>query len=418
MSTQVTFDLKYMQSHSISNSFAKQLEYLHSVVSSKENSVYIFHDNDSDGLCSFFLFKNSYPSISGGHFITKEVDILELALSSIPNSTTHILFLDTPSIDKEYLQKLTQKYHIIILDHHTIQREDIKLFEQLTTKSKKYTFRYINPLQFNEIDSRPITFFSYILSNKSIESLQLGLIGTVSDFYITSLFKEVEENLERLKPFFQSYSFEKLQEVITILNQYISKDPLYYLKHKEENAKLIHEFTYSSYIGTLKQFFDFIFKNTTQSHQSIQDIEKLSIYELLGEIHSAQIPICHDFQKYSQKYKKILQKSYKEHSSSSMQDRILIEHKGRTSYNRQLSEQALYELDVKVSCSTHQKYEREFISGSIRSISSINLHDILREIFSTFNDEVKWGGHTNASGFQFPYKYREEFIKKFREYKF
>ena len=92
----------------------------------------------------------------------------------------------------------------------------------------------------------------------------------------------------------------------------------------------------------------------------------------------------------------------------------MIFHKGRTSYNRQLAEKARFEKNVIFVCSMHQKYERDSISGSIRSHNSLNLHELLPQLFEGLH--VKWWGHTNACGFQLPQEKKEELISKIEQY--
>ena len=406
-----------------SQAFKQELLKINQILENPSNSISILHDSDSDGLCSYILVKSSFSTITYSHFITKELDSQQIAIEKIPPSTTHILFLDTPSIEMSILKELSQKYSIIILDHHKISQEVYKTYTQ------KFNILYINPLlhqtnDINIIDSRPITFFSYLLSKKEISHLLYSLIGTISDFYITSIFQDIfkEENqiisnTNKIQTLCNSIPLTTLQDISNTLNE----NPLYYQTQLDKNRDLVYMFSYSTHIGTLKLFFDFLFKNTSKSQEYIHLIEKFTIFELLGEIEEGSYPPFYDFKKYKLKYEKILEKEYQKFNDSNQeknkQDRILIEHKGKTSYNRQLSEQALYELDVKISCSIHQKYEREFFSGSIRSTGDINLHTFLSQIFARIEEKVKWGGHINACGFQFPLEFKEEFIKRFNSIK-
>ena len=394
--------------YGISSLFQKKLSSLYSVLNDLSNVVYIFHDNDSDGLCSYLQLKNSFKSIKGGHFITKEEEVQKIALQKIRPKTTHIIFLDTPNIEETIInQILDLDIEIIILDHHSIDKKVLNQYQ----KQKKIT--YINPLLYNSLDSRPITYFSYLLSEKSFKNLEFALIGSVADFYITPLFLDVfEDKNTQISILFQNIKKPLIEEIVTNLKN----NSNYYAENKVENAQIIQMLSYSTPIGTCKQFFFFFFKNTLQSHEHTKLIQSFnSINELLAEINAAQYPPFSDFEKYSSKYKKILQKAYSKFDSidnstnnSNKEQILIIEHRGKTSYNRQLSEQALYEKSISISCSLHQKYERAFISGSIRSVPSINLYEILKEVFNKKNS-IKWGGHPQACGFQFPEEFREEF---------
>lgn len=404
-----------------SSKFQNYLYELYKIVHNPNNSCFIFHDSDSDGLSSYLLLQTSYSSIVGGHFITKELDSQEIAVLNMNNSLlatntnnldrntkkiTHIIFLDTPSIEKKIIQELSKTYQIIILDHHKIPEKTLSYY------SSNPNVTYINPLLYNSEDSRPITFFSYLISKQEISHLLLALVGTISDFYITSVFQDIKNHeFSKISTLCNSF---KEEEIIEIYNNVLS-NPLFYQEHSDSNRELIYKFSFSTHIGTLKLFFDFIFKNTSKSQEYIHLIQRFSLFELIGEIQEGTYSPFYDFKKYKSKFEKILQKEYLKFNSStnSHKDRILIEHKGKTSYNRQLSEQSLYDLKTQISCSIHQKYEREFFSGSIRSTSNINLHQFLKEIFRDFEDKVKWGGHINACGFQFPEEFKEEFIKKF-----
>lgn len=395
----------------ISSEFKNKLEELLSILNSSKNSIYIFYDNDSDGLCSFLQLKNSFNSIKGGHFITKEADVQKIAIDSIHPRTTHILFLDTPSIEQDSLLLLFERnLQVLILDHHSIQSKTLKSYN----KEKKIL--YINPLCYDSHDSRPITYFSYLLSDKTKYNLELALIGSVADFYITPIFLDIyyDENFSfKDNPLTKNIKKEYFNNLISNLE----KDAHYYSKNKEENAEIVQMLSYSTYIGTLKQFFDFIFKNTLKSDEHTKLVQSFtSISQLLGEINAAQYPPFCEFESYFKKYKKILAKAYKnfENTSNENISVLIIEHKGKTSYNRQLSENALYDKDIQVACSLHQKYERAFISGSIRSKPDIDLQVVLNQVFKGEN-HVKWGGHKQACGFQFPEAFKEKFKSKLFE---
>ncbi|MCH8519232.1 MAG: hypothetical protein LAT82_00565 [Nanoarchaeota archaeon] len=390
-----------------SKEFQNSLFDLLNILNNNQNSCYIFHDSDSDGLCSYMLLHTSFQSIKGGHFITKEIDSQEIAISKLDDKITHIIFLDTPSIDSKIVEELSNIYKIIILDHHKLPEKTLKYY------SSTPNITYINPLIYNSQDSRPITFFSYILSKKEISHLLLAIVGTISDFYITSIFQDINNfESKQISALCNSFNLKELEEI----SKNVLKNPLYYQENSDKNRDLIYKFSFSTHVGILKLFFDFIFKNTTKSQEYIHLIQKFSLFELIGEINEGTYSPFYDFKKYKLKYEKILQKEYKkfkENQTAITKDRILIEHKGKTSYNRQLSEQALYDLNIQISCSIHQKFEREFFSGSIRSTSNVNLHTFLKEIFKDVEDVVKWGGHVNACGFQFPEEFKEKFIERF-----
>lgn len=393
----------------IEPSFYTELKKVHSILSNDKNSIFVLHDSDSDGLCSYLQLKNSFKSIRGGHFITKEEEVQKIALQLIHPKTTHVFFLDTPSIDTSIITQILElNMQIIVIDHHTIDKKLLKSYK----KEKNIT--YINPLLYNSLDSRPITYFSYLLSDKSLITLEYALIGSVADFYITPIFLDaLNYEIIESSPLLKTFDTNTLQNITKNLKE----NPLYYIENKIENAQIIQKLSYSTPIGTCKQFFDFVFKNTLKSYEHTKLIQSFnSINELLAEINAAQYPPFSEFDKYTTKYKKILQKAYVEFDKQNNKNNtnssvLIIEHKGKTSYNRQLSEQALYEKDVSISCSMHQKYERAFISGSIRSIPSIDLHEVLQKIFQDTN-YVKWGGHPQACGFQFPEEFREEFKEK------
>lgn len=393
--------------HNISSKFAHKLEYIQSILENKQHKTFIFHDNDCDGLSSYLILKKTFRNVVGGHFISKEEYSQEVAIENIPKFATHILFVDTPQIEESTLETLSEKYgqeNILILDHHVINKHVEK-----NLKKFKNIF-YTNPLLFNENDSRPITFWAYILSHENKEMYLQALIGSISDFYTTSLFSDIDIGSNEIKELFKPFDLEKLN----LVKENVSNHPFYYQENLTENAEIITELSYTTQIGLLKQFFDFIFKDYRQSQQFIKEIKELSLFDILGHINSANYSPFQDFSLYYKKYDKILQKSYQKFESQENKKYILIEHKGRTSYNRQLSEKARFELNVEFCCSMHQKYERSTISGSVRTIQNLNLHEILPILFE--GTSAKFGGHPNACGFQIPENEKEIFIQNCKEY--
>ncbi|MFP4402581.1 MAG: DHH family phosphoesterase [Candidatus Nanoarchaeia archaeon] len=411
-----------IQKYGILDEFNTALNHVKCVLEDPQHSVFIFHDNDSDGLCSYLLLKNSYPTIKRGHFITKEIESQEIALQHIPEQTTHVICVDTPSIETSILTKLTSLYNVIILDHHVLDNNKKQFIDELISQNK---LTYVNPLDYNSKDSRPVTYFCYLLSNKSEQDVQFALIGTIADFYITPLLIDIEQMLNNSKNENQSHSLSILfnhfntftTQTLHYITQTLRENTLYYLEenNKQENAKYVQMLTFSTQIGKLKFFFDFIFKNTTTAQTSIHLIEQFSLFELLGEINSGSQGVFFEFDKYYKKYQKIIQSAYSKFKVADKQQLyIIIEHKGKTSYNRQLSEQALYELDIDVAFSLHQRFRRGFISGSFRSKPHINLHTILNKVFEGI-DNANWGGHNNACGCSFLSDDKELVISRFIE---
>lgn len=421
-----------MKKYGINEEFAKKLDMLKSILQNPQNFVFIFHDSDSDGLCSYLLLKNSFSTIQSSHFITKEIESQQIALEQIPEQTTHIVCVDTPSVNKNILNELCEKYRVIILDHHLLDNKQKKVVLDLETQG---VLSYINPLNYNNKDPRPITYFCYLLSQKSENDIEFALVGTVADFFITPLFIDIysilnfnykstlrENNVDGAKKI-SEYPLSILFNHFNIFNEQIlnsivkklEQNPLYFLEdaNKNENANHIQMLTFSTQVGKLKFFFDFIFKNTTTAQESIHYIENFSLYELLGEINSASQGLFFEFDKYYNKYQKIIQSTYEKFNASKQpHNYIIVEHKGKTSYNRQLSEQILYEKDVSVVFSMHQRFRRGFISGSFRSKPHINLHLILQKVFEGIED-AKWGGHENACGCSFSFENKELVVSRF-----
>ena len=394
--------------HGVHPHLVLKLQEIHSFLSNPQNKVFILHDNDCDGLLSYLILQQTYPSVIGGHFISKELESQEIAIKDIPQDTTHILFIDTPNINFKILEEVTtffkyQSMKVYILDHHVITPE----MKDIQAKLPK--LNYTNPLQFNTKDSRPATFWAYLLSNESPESFNYALIGTVSDFYTTTLFNQIDETSTQIKTLFHPFDLSKL----TTIQRNLQNDTLHYSKHSNENADIITELSYTTKIGELKQFFDFIFKNAKEAQDAIKEIKQLTLFDILGHISSATSSPFHDFSLYMKKYSKILQKAYNKFEKQENKDYIIMFHRGKTSYNRQLSEKSRFELDVKLSCSMHQKYERESIAGSFRTHHSLSLHEILPEIFKGLNGT--WGGHPNACGFQIPEDEKEILIQRIEE---
>ena len=395
--------------HNISKEFVKELEYIYNVLSNPKHSIVIIHDNDCDGLLSYLILNQTYSTLSRAYFISKDVESQNPKRFIIPKKTTHILFLDTPviycDVITEFMNTPTSP-EIIILDHHT-KSEEIK--QCITTYP---TIIYSNPLYANptSTDSRPITFWAQLLSLENTNTLLYSIIGTVSDFYITSLFLDINFKCPITQELIKPHTSQIIEEIKTN----IESNPLYYQIHSEENAKRVTTLTYGTQIGILKQFFDFIFKNKNQAQEHISTLKQLEVLDILGHINSSQLSPYQDFNLFYNKYKKILKKAYKSFDTQENKEYIIIEHRGKTSYTRQLSEQALFDLNITLSCSLHQKYEREQLSGSFRSIPTLNLHKALPQLFK--GTTGSFGGHTNACGFRINANEKDILITNIQEY--
>lgn len=401
------------EKHGINSKFLEKLNHIQQILSQKNNKIAILHDNDCDGISSYLILKKTYESIHFAHFISKDEKMQHMIIDKVPKDITHILFLDTPDISESVITQLssykdtknTSLKEILILDHHITKKGILKHYN-------KNEIFYANPIEFNSNDSRAITFWSYILSNENKSQFHQALIGTISDFFTTSLFLDIDISNSQIKELFKPFNLEHICKIQLKLKE----NPLYFQNENNlnENANIITELSYTTQIGILKQFFDFIFKNPKYSQDYIKEITNEDLFSILGQISAGKYSPFIDFNQYYKKYEKIIQKSYIEFDKQENKDYIIIFHKGRTSYNRQLSEKARFDKDVLISCSMHQKYERDSISGSFRSRDDINLHEILPKLLKNLNG--RWGGHKNACGFQIKEEYKEQLIKNIEHY--
>ena len=141
----------------------------------------IFFDDDPDGLCSFLMI---YKYIGDGRGIPiKTSPDLSAQYLNIVNDygPDRIIILDKPLVSNEFITKT--KVPILWIDHHPIPEE-----------SKKVD--YFNPLKSDETDNSPTSYWIYKIINDP-KYMWLGMIGTVSDWFIPDFSKEFsEENKE------------------------------------------------------------------------------------------------------------------------------------------------------------------------------------------------------------------------------
>jgi len=153
------------------------------------DKVVVVHDDDCDGICSgaiigLFVKKlfDYFPKLVSTEW---NVSLTERVVGQIlKEKATHVIFVDTPELPKDFLDKLKKKMKILIIDHHTPEKYD--------------GIVYCNPRKFEAKIYMPVSYISYRIFEKIIESkdvIWVSGVGVLGDHGVEScedLFEELK----------------------------------------------------------------------------------------------------------------------------------------------------------------------------------------------------------------------------------
>jgi nanoRNase/pAp phosphatase (c-di-AMP/oligoRNAs hydrolase) len=157
------------------------------------DKVVVVHDDDCDGICSgaivgllvkkLFGYSPKLISTEWNVSLTKKV-----VGQILREKATHVIFVDTPELSKEFIDRLKKKVKILIIDHHTPEKYD--------------GVAYSNPRKFEAGIYMPVSYVAYKIFEKIIESkdvIWISAAGVLGDHGVESC-KDLFEELETVYP--------------------------------------------------------------------------------------------------------------------------------------------------------------------------------------------------------------------------
>ncbi|QQG39006.1 MAG: DHH family phosphoesterase [Candidatus Woesearchaeota archaeon] len=137
----------------------------------KSENPLIFFDDDPDGLCSYLLLMK-YLQRGKGVVVKRAKEMSADYVRKVNElSPDLVVILDIFEVSQDFIDKVNVP--IVWIDHHT--------------PSKRKGTHYYNPKFITPNDERPTTYWCYEITKSS---LWLGVLGSISDWYIPSYIKE------------------------------------------------------------------------------------------------------------------------------------------------------------------------------------------------------------------------------------
>lgn len=362
---------------------------------SKSKKPFLFFDSDCDGTFSYIQLKNFKKELHGIS-ITKPLSTQLEATKLLSNENDLIIFFDTPHIEEDMIKEIKNitSAEIILVDHHHNQLDDLV---------KKYNFFYFNPIKLDLNDSRPSCFWAYEIT-KLKENLKYVSIGSVADFYLLDILNDFYDEDKTLFKTLLNIGDDKISDLLKFTKEFNFNDT----QVQEDRTSFIQSLWYDSNLGKIRLFVDFFYKTKKEEIPNIlKIIEKESVIDLLALIEAGQGFPFEDFALFQNKSKKLIKKVIEKNKDKEF---VIFEHRGKTSYNRQLSEEVLYRLPkAKVAFLIFKKMESPYISCSFRARLPIVINDVITN--SLVGLEGQGGGHPQSGGCSV----KEKDFDKFKE---
>ncbi|MCA9353850.1 DHH family phosphoesterase [Candidatus Nomurabacteria bacterium] len=352
----------------------------------------LFFDADTDGTSSYLQLRRAFPNLKGFP-LSKDYKHQQRLALQISSEHDLIGFFDTPDICDELFEAARDKV-VVWLDHHVGNSKDW---------IKKLGILHFNPLNYDLRDHRPTTYWSYLIADMK-ENLPLVTMGSIADFFLLSVIKELFEYDEKSFRALLRIPAKKRKELFTFLDLHDFAD-----EHvKREREDWIRYLTYDCGLIKYKMFFDMIYK--------LGDDEAV-----LSFLESIKEPFLPHFKKELEKNSSSLMVAYREMlgefetimktTLSEEKDLIIAEQRGSNcSYARQVAEELGYRLKHwKVVVAVFQKKDAEWMNISFRG-NHFNVLELAQGAASGLS-RASGGGHPYACG----YKIHQSEYPLFRE---
>lgn len=334
----------------------KQIDEIRSFLNKSENPLFFF-DDDSDGLCSYLLFKRYLDRGKG--VVIKSSPVLDTSfLRKVEEHSPDVVFvLDKPKISEDFISGV--HVPIIWIDHHT--PVDVK------------GVKYFNPRVNNPDVYLPTSYMCYHVVK---QDLWIAMCGIVGDWLIPDFIDEFMKDYPDL--------IEKTNNPGDVL----FKQPL----------------------GKIIKIFSFILKGKTSDvNRCVSILTKTkSPYEVLNQTTSRAKYINRRFERINKEYQELLSKAKK----SATEDKILAFYypSKKMSFTGDLSNELSYLFPDKLIIIGREK------SGYYRLSLRSRVHKLPRMIEKALEDvEGYGGGHEYACGGNIRTKDISKFVSNLRK---
>ena len=362
---------------------------------------FLFHDSDADGTFSYFQLKNLNSKLQATS-ISKTKDVQLKAFEECVSSDHDVIFFfDTPHIEEELLEHLlgqNAQRKIYYVDHHT---------NAMLPLVEKYSITYFNPLlHIDSKDSRPSCYWAYLISQNSKKNLPLVCIGSVSDFFLLDCLLDLYTLKRGLFDFLINIDDKRKTELVDFIKTYEFND----ISVQEKRTQLIQMMWYETNLGKIRGLVDFIYKLESENiPRAVDIIRKIDFNDLIISIDAGQGFLFEDYAAFMKNHKELMKKAVDKNKTREF---VIFEHKGKTSYNRQLSEELLYRIpEAKVLWLIFTKMDSEWYSCSFRSRYPYIVNKPISDSLIGLNGQG--GGHDQAGGCSVNKQDFDEFKKRF-----
>lgn len=322
-----------------------ELKEIKKELESSQKPLFIFHD-DGDGVCSFLLCYR-YVKRGRGELLKRVFTLTEEHSKIVKEYEPDKVFvLDIPEISQEFINNI--KVPIIWIDHHPVQ--------------DKEGINYFNPRRREPEKNYPVSYLCYKALKKD---MWIGMIGSVSDYYLPEFKEEFSEKYPNL------------------ISKYV---------------KTPGEALYKTRLGEIIQSLSFFLKSPKgkiEAHlPEIINMEKpTEILELANK-------------ELVEKYEELKAQALKEEPQGKF---FIYKHKGKLSFISDLANELIYRFPDKIVI-VAREYQGS-IKASLRSRKykiATPLKEVLRDI------EGGGGGHDLACGIKIKAKEWDKFVKKLK----
>lgn len=339
----------------------KQINEIKEHLQNAQNPLFLF-DNDQDGLCSFLILRR-YIGRGKGFPIKGSPDLSKEYFRKVTEfNSDYIFVLDKPKISKEFFDEVKENnIPLVWIDHHEIDKKKIPGF-----------VNYFNPIFNKKKSNEPVAYLCYELTKRK-EDLWLGVIGSISDYFIPKFYSSFKKDYPEL-----SLSNSKKIDAFDIL--------------------------YGSEIGKIARIFGFGLKDTTTNVISMMKflVSSKGPYDVLEENKNNK-EMHKRFFEIEKKYNAIIHKAKKNISENSKL--LFFKYEGDVSMSSEISNGLKYLFPDKYIVVAYTK------GGKVNvSVRGKNVRNKFVKIISSL-ENATGGGHEDAVGAQI----RKDDLEKFEE---
>jgi nanoRNase/pAp phosphatase (c-di-AMP/oligoRNAs hydrolase) len=340
----------------------------------------VYFDTDTDGTTAYLQLKKAFPQIKGFPFDKKESGEEDL-LSVMNEEVDTVIFLDIPFIRESILKQLGAR-RIIWIDHHPTN--DTGLISD-------YGMKHFNPLDYDDHDTRPVSYWVYRMTGSS-DFLFYAVLGSVADFFLLDILRSCHKQFPgRFALLFPKLSEAKREELFRFLSTAGELDPDYH----RQRASWIQYLVYVGGMIRYKNFFDFLYKTDDDEEviTALRTIEKLDPESLVSEIREGKSPVFSRFHELQEAYESLREEALKRVSG----EYIIYEYGGETGFTKTLSEELMYcQEGIEAVMVAYQKPSGETYHVSLRSAGRVKVNEIAEQ--ATQGLDAQAGGHEFAAG--------------------